>query len=100
MTRPRKPTHFEMADYLHYWLGQDDDNNWEDRSASEEVEKDLVVVFDHYSCPYPFYQGSVMVRVTGGSAHVYVWKDGVLMSMDEFNDLHTSSAITQERKKG
>jgi hypothetical protein len=89
MNRPRKPTHFEMADYLHYFLDGDAEHNWDDSSASDEVEKDLVAVFDNYYCPYPTYHGRVMLRLSGAHVQAYVWRDGTVMPLEEFRKQST-----------
>jgi hypothetical protein len=87
MNRPRKPTHFEMAEYLDYWMSQDDEGNWDNISASEEVERDLVAVFDQWYHPNLRYNGKVMLRMSNLTVRAYVWKDGLVMSIEDYISL-------------
>jgi len=87
MYLPRRPTYFEMADYLEYFLAGDTEHNWEDMSATESVDRDVVAVFDNFYTPYPAYSGRIMIRLSGlgqHDCHVYVWKGGTIMSVDEY----------------
>ena len=90
MNLPRRPTYFEMADYLTYFLSGDKDRDWEDISATNAVDTDLVAVFDNFSYSYPPYSGRIMVRVSGlqdNDVDLYIWNDGKIMSAREYKAL-------------
>lgn len=87
MYRPWRPTYFEMADYLKYFLSGDAHHKWDDISATEHAEKDAVAVFHNYYSPYPAYHGNIMVRLSGLRPYevgVYVWSEGKIMPASDY----------------